>query len=214
MAAHYAHINEGRDTTIVLPKLIHIVRARDKIDVSACFPIDDTAEKIVGIIHKSSHYAVMEIDIKNRVSRIYDGLGVAPLLTWSQHILNALQMCQLIGRSVTITTLADKPESVQHPRTRNVSPKVNGYTMILGKEQWRLERGTFVAQTDGYNCGPIACVKVLEMYSLMSLADVKLAYSLNSLRKGVIDKWKRFIDYCDSNLVVRRRFDVTRMEEP
>jgi hypothetical protein len=85
--------------------------------------------------------------------------------------------------------------------------------MMLDNEQWRLERGTFVAQTDGYNCGPIACLKVLEMYSLVSVDDVKLAYSLNSLRKLVIDKWKRFIDYCDHNLVVWRRFEVP-MEEP
>jgi hypothetical protein len=64
----------------------------NEIDAAASYPVNDTVKKIVGIIHKSSHYAVMEIDIKNQVSRIYDGLGVAPLLTSSQHILNALQM--------------------------------------------------------------------------------------------------------------------------
>ncbi len=84
---------------------------------------------------------------------------------------------------------------------------------MLYNEQWKLERGTFVAQTDGYNCGPIACLKVLEMYSLISVDDIKLAYSLNTLHKLVMDKWKRFIDYCDQDLVVWRSFEVT-MEEP
>ncbi len=45
-----------------------------------------------------------------------------------------------------------------------------------------------MAQTDGYNCGPIACLKILEMYSLVSVLDVEVAYSLNGLRRLAMDK--------------------------
>jgi len=213
MAAHYAHTWEGRDSTIILPKLIHIITAKSQVDMSVCRPMDDKVEKIVGIIHKSSHYAVMEVDIKRRIARIYDGLGIAPLLTWLDHIINALQMCQLVSLNAVRDTLADKAQRSQHPRTRNEAPKVNGYTLTLDQTEWRLERGAFVSQTDGYNCGPIACLKILELYSLTSEQDVKVSYSINSIRKLAIEKWRRFLDYCNSDLIVRKRFDV-QIEEP
>ncbi len=51
------------------------------------------------------------------------------------------------------------------------------------------------------------------MYSLVSVLDVKVAYSLNRLRRLAMDKWRLFIDYCNKDLVVRRRFDMA-IEEP
>jgi hypothetical protein len=202
VAAHFAHSWEHRDTSIVLPKLVHIITSQNEIHMTACTPIDDGVDKIVGIIHKSSHYAVMEIETKNRVARIYDGLGVAPLLNWSQHIINALEMCQLVRRSATQSITGDPPVLGHHPRTRNKSTEVVGYSITLDNQEWRLERGSFVAQTDGYNCGPIACLKILEMYSLVSVQQVELADSINSMRKLVIDNWKRMLDYCNSDLVL------------
>jgi hypothetical protein len=144
---------------------------------------------------------------------IYDGLGVAPLLNWSQHFVNALETCQLVRGRATQSIIGDPPVLGQHPRTRNKSTEVVGYSITLDNQEWRFERGSFVAQTDGYNCGPIACLKILEIYSLVSLEQVKLAYSINSMRKLVIDNWKRFLNYCNSDLVVTRRQLIT-LEEP
>jgi hypothetical protein len=213
MAAYYAHTCEGRDDSIVLPKLVHLITPRNVLDDSACRPINPNVEKIVGIIHNNNHYAVMEIDIANKIACIYDGLGVAPLLTWSQHIINALQMCQLVRVTAITSTVGDQSQLVWRARTRNKSPQVLGYSIMLDHEEWRLERGGFVAQTDGYNCGPIACLKILEMYSLVSVLDIEVAYSLNGLRRLAMDKWRLFIDYCNNDLVVRRRFDVA-IKEP
>jgi hypothetical protein len=213
MAAHYAHTCEGRDDSIVLPNLVQFITPRNVLDDSACRPINPNVEKIVGIIHNNDHYAVMEIAIANKIAHIYDGLGIAPLLTWSQHIINALQMCQLVCVTAITSTVGDQPQLIQHARTRNMSPLVLSYSIMLDHEEWRLERGGFVAQTDGYYCGPIACLKILEMYSLVSVLDVKVAYSLNGLRRLAMDKWRLFIDYCNKDLVVRRRFDVA-IEEP
>jgi hypothetical protein len=77
------------------------------IDQPCCKTIDESVEKIVGIIHKSSHYAVMEIKVRTRVEHIYDGLGIAPLLTWSQHIINKLQMYELASIRATINSIKD-----------------------------------------------------------------------------------------------------------
>jgi hypothetical protein len=149
VAAHFAHSWEERDTTIVQPKLVHIITAQNEVHMSACRPIDDSVEKIVGIIHRSSHYAVLEIETKNRIARIYDGLGVAPLLNWSQHFVNALEKCQLVHGRATQSIIGDPPVLGQHPRTRNKSTEVVDYSITLDNQEWRFERGSFVAQIDG-----------------------------------------------------------------
>jgi hypothetical protein len=59
MAAHYAHTCEGRDDSIVLPKLVHVITPWNVLDDSACRPINPNVEKIVRIIHNNDHYAVM-----------------------------------------------------------------------------------------------------------------------------------------------------------
>jgi hypothetical protein len=39
---------------------------------------------------------------------------------------------------------------------------VNGYVIIIAMQKWRLEIGYFLHQLDGYNCGPIACMKIID----------------------------------------------------
>ena len=213
MAAHYAHSYEGRDTSIVLPHLVNIITARDVVHESVCKNIDPSVERVVGVIHQVNHYAVMDINIKTRVARIYDGLQARALGTWTQHVVNALQMCNLTSMAGVTDTVPDPPSENPHPRTRHVRTQVLGYTLIINHEEWRLEYGQFIAQTDGFNCGPIACLKLLEMYNLVSVEDVQVSYATRSIRALAIEKWRRFVDYCNSDLIVRKRMMIT-MEEP
>ena len=213
MTAHYAHTYDQRNRSIVLPHLVNIITATNAIHESACKNIDPSIERVVGVIHQVNHYAVMEINIKTWVARIYDGLGVRPLVSWTQHVINALQMCNQMSMAGVTDTVPDSPTQVNHPRTRNVRHQVLGYTLTIDHEMWRLEPGEFLAQTDGYNCGPIACLKLLEMYHLVLVEDVEMSNLTGSIRRLVLEKWRRFVDYCDDDLVVRKRLMIT-MEEP
>jgi hypothetical protein len=58
---------------------------------------------------------------------------------------------------------------------------VHGYSLFLGLEEWRLERGDFIKQGNLFNCGPIACIKILEIDKLTTLYEVNLAYNTNSV---------------------------------
>ena len=213
MTAHYAHTYDQRNRSIVLPHLVNIITATNAIHESACKNIDPSVKRVVGVIHQVNHYAVMEINIKTRVARIYDGLRVRPLVSWTQHVINALQMCNQMSMAGVTDTVPDSPTQVNHPRTRNVRHQVLGYTLTIDHEMWRLEPGEFIAQTDGYNCGPIACLKLLAMYHLVSVEDVEMSNATGLIRRLVIEKWRRFVDYCDDDLVVRKRLMIT-MEEP
>ncbi len=77
--------------------------------------------------------------------------------------------------------------------------------MTVGIHEWRFERGHFVKQVDPFNCGPIACTKILEMFLLTSTYEVKLAYDTNSIRKLVTEHWRCFVHQCDQDFLVRVR---------
>jgi hypothetical protein len=46
---------------------------------------------------------------------------------------------------------------------------VNGYDIIIAMQKWQLERGYFLHQSDGNNCGLIACVKSWNSYVVMQM---------------------------------------------
>ncbi len=58
---------------------------------------------------------------------------------------------------------------------------------------------------DPFNCGPIACTKILEMFHLTSAYEVKLAYDTNGICKLVTEHWRHFVYQCDQDLLVHVR---------
>jgi hypothetical protein len=77
-------------------------------------------------------------------------------------------------------------------RSRHPKISIEGYTLTIGNmDQWRFERGHFIKQLDTFNCGPIACMKMLEMFHLTSDFEVNLAYRTNSIRYVVAAEWKK-----------------------
>jgi len=91
-------------------------------------------------------------------------------------------------------------------RLRHTKMSIEGYRLTLGiEDSWRFERGHFINQLDTFNCGPIACMKILEMFHLTSEYEVNLAYRTNSIRDMVADEWRKFIQRSQQDLVVRVR---------
>jgi hypothetical protein len=73
-----------------------------------------------------------------------------------------------------------------------------------------------VRQLEGYNCGPIACTNILEMFGLVTKFEVNNVYSLGNIRNLVTEKWKRFLIRCNDNLIVciqQRRPIAVLLEE-
>ncbi len=50
---------------------------------------------------------------------------------------------------------------------------VNGYDIIIAMQKWRLERGYFLHQLDGNNCGPIACMKIMELFHAIDVEEAR-----------------------------------------
>jgi hypothetical protein len=69
-------------------------------------------------------------------------------------------------------------------------------------EEWRLERGYFIHQTDGFNCGPIACLKVMELFGIITIPYPHDFYENFNVCKIVMGHWEKLLEYCDSDLVL------------
>jgi hypothetical protein len=62
-----------------------------------------------------------------------------------------------------------------------------------------------IKQTDPYNCGPIACTKILEMFHLTTVQEVNFLYAINAICTLVAEHWRKFIQRSEQDLIVRVR---------
>lgn len=84
-------------------------------------------------------------------------------------------------------------------RSTNTSIKV----LFDDSKPWIIRLTPFITQVDGHNCGAIACLKLMEIYNVITLDDIK--ESLKSYRTLVFDHHSRMIDDLSHELIVTKR---------
>ncbi len=60
--------------------------------------------------------------------------------------------------------------------SRKPQPSMNRYDIIIAMQKWQLERSYFLHQSDGNNCGPIACMKIMELFHAIDVEEVREVY--------------------------------------
>ncbi len=86
------------------------------------------------------------------------------------HVACALKCCMLIPLDAAYVANADEPVLIKFGRREQM--KIQGYLLSFDSQEWELERGEFLKQLDSFNCGPIACTKILEIFNLVTLYEV------------------------------------------
>jgi len=141
--------------------------------------------RVIEVAHDRNHYGVLKIDIPNKRVLIYDGL-FTDLDRWLDYVFSAMKRCMLCGLRILHLYIADEPKLMTYGRLRHPKMSTEGYTLTIGNmDEWRFERGHFIKQLDTFSCGPIACMKILEMFHLTSDYEVNFAYHTNSVRDMV-----------------------------
>ncbi len=214
LAAHYAHSTVaqpelGPTYPDVLPQLIHVTYPRGEVRVDQCCALRTDTTTVVAVLHDSDHDGVLEIDIKKRLIHIYDGLN-RNLDRWFVFIFYALKRCMLCPLSASPKPVPDKAVTVkrhgQSSRSAMKSQKsIEGYQIEIGSSPWRYERGSFIRQVDAFNCGPVACVKILEMFALATHVDLESGYQMGRLRLVVKQYMERFVSRLNSDLIIQVR---------
>ncbi len=130
---------------------------------------------IVSVMHTNQHYAVMEITIDTQTIKIFDGL-YQPLFDWKDRVIRAMRNCMLVDPSVLPSSAQFNADPAVYQivgRSRKPQEYMNGYDIIIAMQKWQLERGYFLHQSDGNNCGPITCMKILELFHAIDVEGAR-----------------------------------------
>jgi hypothetical protein len=205
LSYHYAHSSgmptaTGKD----IPQLVHVKHPKQILAADHVKPISSQVLRLVGILHNQDHYVVLEVYIAERRILIFDGLS-RDLLQWTDHIVTVFKKCMLLDLSFEASSAVIVPDAPGPPfssRSRRPKPIVNGYSITFpnqfasDSENWRLERGQFIHQTDGFNCGPITCLKMMDLFNKISFPYPQAFYETTNIRKVVMNEWKNLVEYC------------------
>jgi hypothetical protein len=193
------------------PLLLHVTYPNQILQEGKYKALPDNVTKVVSVMHDRDHYAVMEIDIPVKKVVIFDGL-YKDLEKWMDHVVNGMKRCMLLGLNDTFHHTPNEPSVSNVGGSRHPQKAIHGYSLLFGLEERRLVRGNFVKQMDTFNCGLIACLKILEIYNLTTLYEVNLAYNTNSIWRFVINEWQRLVAHCNNNLILHVRERVPLLE--
>jgi hypothetical protein len=65
-----------------------------------------------------------------------------------------------------------------------------------------LEIGHFIYQSDGCNCGPIADMKIVEIFYVIGIKKEQECYKKDNICCLVMAEWDRLVMFCDDDLPV------------
>ncbi len=119
----------------------------------------------------------------------------------------ALKRCMLCPLSAAPQPIPDKAVYVKRPGwlAKGSRKSIDGYQFEIGSSRsspWRYKRGNFIRQVDGFNWGPIACVKILEMFGLATRDDLVLGYQMGRLHLVMKQYWECFMDKCNKDMII------------
>ena len=194
LVAHVSHLEPPKAQNPFLQVITYENQQLVKDDVVT---VPNRHNTIVGVFYTSLHYAIAEVEIKSRTITIYDGLFY-DLPNWYKNVVQLLKRCNLIDFETDGGDLIPDPMSkLIIPGHRRGKDVVNGFDLVINSEKWRLIRGNFIVQSDGFNCGPIACLKVMELFSRLDASEAADCYAKARIRYVVFDEWLKMVRSLD-----------------
>ncbi len=117
----------------------------------------DGVTHFVSVVLARHHFDVLVYDLQDKSVIVYDGLKY-PLITWQHHIAHTLKMYGYQELDATV-----------HVEETRGSGKDRIIELCFNDlyEPWVVYNDQIIEQHDGFNCGPIACLKVLELYGFI-----------------------------------------------
>ena len=147
-------------------------------------------------MHTKLQYVVMEITVDTKTIKIFDGLCY-DLLEWKDHVIRVMRNCILVYPNFEPSAaqfIVDTAVSKTVGRSRKPQESVNGYDVIIALQRWQLERGSFLLQSDGNYCGPIACLKIMELFHAIDVEAAREVYEIKNIRQFVLAEWDRLVE--------------------
>ena len=139
------------------------------------------------LLWESSHYAVLEVHISERTMMISDGLDYA--------LSNCYCHAEYVLETIGVIKVRTNVNFIDHQGEATL--------LINDHPTWHLITEDFLIQSDGHNCGPIGCLKFMEVYKVTT--KKKIMASKLTLREMVMQQYKTMIDSVKSDLVISQK---------
>lgn len=141
----------------------------------------------------------MFVQINLKSVTIYEGLSY-PLASWKHHVAGVLKRCFLIEREAEIKF--EEGRNIIHLNTGNIGEG----------EYWKMKCGATIKQNDSVNCGPITCMKILELFNCVESQIIDPdQIGVDHYRSIVIDKFKNMLQLFNTDFPVRvRKLEIKR----
>jgi hypothetical protein len=174
----------------VVVSMIRTPHPHAKITESEVVVLDGMTH-FVSVAFAKNHFAVLLYDIKSREVIVYDGLNYS-LKTWESHITHTLRKYGLqkwdAQAHVEVTTGRDREQVLELCFDDMYSP-------------WVVSSDPILKQHDAFNCGPIACLKVMEIYGILPMNSIaEIGHQKFGYRGVVMDYYKKFLKKHDCDL--------------
>lgn len=135
-----------------------------KAEIKEVLAVRNNATHFVSVVFNQSHFAVLYYNLAGKTVSVFDGLNLK-ITNWQQHIIHTVQEYGLESVDVVpnCTYRLEKPQpSILGSVTKRMHLDI---TFGDGATPWKVTNERQYWQKDGFNCGPIAMLKLLEIYS-------------------------------------------------
>ncbi len=140
----------------------------------------------VTVAYARSHFAVLLYDLPSRNVLVYDGLNMS-LTSWKDHIIHTLKKYGLQRWDET-------PDVKISRGSQGKGDELMELCYSDFKEPWHVVNDPILKQSDGFNCGPIACLKVMEIYGIIPMNSIaEIAHQDFGYRGVVMKYYQEFI---------------------
>ena len=181
----------------------------------------------VSVVFAKQHFAVLYYDLAGRTVSVFDGLDM-DVKTWSQHISHTLWTYGLVSMAKNPTSNETKRYYQKDGRQRDgvqdrrIQKLTLEYQSLSGEDSsttciWTVCNEASYTQQDGFNCGPLACLKLMEINGRVAKGTIDSIISGGSkktIRWEVMEYFEECIErYNDDLKVDIRAVTAKKIEE-
>jgi hypothetical protein len=116
---------------------------------------------LVSVAYASSHFVVLYFDILDCLVTVFDGLSMR-ITNWEKEIVRILQNYGFVPKDCKHHWHVSDVFDEKQARVMKMTLSFEGDGAKT--TQWTVINDRSYKQSDGVSCGPIACLKVMEIY--------------------------------------------------
>jgi len=172
------------------------------------------ATHMVSVAFGDSHFAVLYYDIHNRHVTVFDGLRY-PISTWEKQIVATIKGYGLQLPNAVCNSEITNGWVVDGSKAKQKEKAIRLVFDNIRETSWMIRLDRSYMQSDTVSCGPIALLKVMELFGMRSDGEIErlgIGDDPKAYRAAVMDYYSEMvIRYYDTIVVEIRKQTKERM---